>query len=195
MQLKSTNKPDVLSPLGRSFVKHFGELKAYLKGFFNSEHDIEDVLQELYIRATEAEKGQKIKAPRAFLYKVTKNLALSYKSQAYHRLTELVEEYSELNVVYETIPLEEQITHERHFVEFCNAVKTLPPKCRKTFVMRQIYGLSNKEIAVHLNISVSTVETHLVKGLLRCEEYLERKGYFSCDLGIRSKSKTQSNIR
>ncbi len=42
---------------------------------------------------------------------------------------------------------------------------SLPEKCRQVFLLSRKEKLSNKEIAARLNISVSTVEKHIVKAL------------------------------
>ena len=52
------------------------------------------------------------------------------------------------------------------------AVNGLPPKCRDVFVLRMIEGLSQREIAERLGITVSTVEKHLARGLRHCKDSL-----------------------
>ncbi|GAA4786405.1 RNA polymerase sigma-70 factor [Olivibacter ginsenosidimutans] len=44
-------------------------------------------------------------------------------------------------------------------------VDTLPPKCRKVYLMSRRDGLSISEIANALNLSIKTVEAHLTKAL------------------------------
>jgi len=48
-----------------------------------------------------------------------------------------------------------------------------PPQCRKVYLMRKVYAMSYKEIAETLNITVSTVETHLEKDFARRNAYVE----------------------
>ncbi len=45
-----------------------------------------------------------------------------------------------------------------------------PTQCRRVFVLKKIYGLSQEEIAAELGIAQSTVEKHIAKGLLLCRE-------------------------
>ena len=158
-------------------MKNLSGLRCYLHRFFHSEHDIEDVLHDAYIRAVEAEKVTCIKTPRAFLYKVCKNLALNHQTSAAQRLTDHIADFEELNVLQDSVLLEEQVEQETRFVQFCNSVKRLPPQCRRVFVLKKVYGLSNKEIALRLDIAVSTVDKHLARGLVACRNYLEQKGY------------------
>jgi len=48
---------------------------------------------------------------------------------------------------------------------FENLTQSLPPVRKKVFVLSRIQGLSYKEIAGHLSISVNTVEDHMSKAI------------------------------
>ena len=49
----------------------------------------------------------------------------------------------------------------------------LPDVCRRVFVLRRVYGFSQREIAEYLGISIKTVEAHLAKGMVRCTDFME----------------------
>ena len=53
------------------------------------------------------------------------------------------------------------------------AILRLPPKCREAFCLSYVDGLSNKQIAKRLGISVSTVENHLYSALKKLREMLK----------------------
>jgi RNA polymerase sigma-70 factor (ECF subfamily) len=42
-------------------------------------------------------------------------------------------------------------------------IENLPPKCKQTFLLSKQEGLTNIEIAEHLNISIKSVEAHITK--------------------------------
>ena len=165
------------TPVTEVFINNLSSLQSYLSRFFHSTHDIEDVLQDAYIRAVEAEKVNQIQKPKAFLYKVCKNLAINHCNRAAQKLTHYIEDFEELYVLDSAVSLDNQIEQETRFVLFCDAVKLLPPQCRSVFVLKKVYGFSSKEIAKRLSISVSTVDKHLAKGMVICRNHLERKGY------------------
>lgn len=159
-----------------AFVAHSGGLKKYLTRWLSSSHDIEDVLQDTYIRAIEAEKKAEIHSPKAFLYRVTRNIAINYGVKKARELTGLLDEL-ELPEHLGTGALDATVEQEQRFGYFCKAVKHLPPQCRRVFVLRKVYGLSHQEIAEQLQLSTSTVEKHLAKGLSACRDYMDQKGY------------------
>jgi len=66
----------------------------------------------------------------------------------------------------------QRIEFEERFKLFCRSVRNLPQQCRKAYVLRKVYGLSQKEIAQYMNLSEKTVEKHLAQGLLRSNQYL-----------------------
>ena len=41
----------------------------------------------------------------------------------------------------------------QEFGHFCDAIRLLPLQCRKAFILRKVYGYSQKEIASNLDIS------------------------------------------
>ena len=139
-------------------------------------HDVDDILQETFIRACAAAEKTAIRHPRSFMLKTAQNLALNHVTSAYHRLTDM-EDFTCSNVSPLTETLESKIESEERFLGFCQAVRALPPQCRRVFVLRKVYGLSQQEIAEQLGISESTVEKHIVKGLLACKGVMRDMGH------------------
>jgi RNA polymerase sigma-70 factor (ECF subfamily) len=56
------------------------------------------------------------------------------------------------------------------------AIDALPGRCREIMILRQIEGVSQKDIAAQLGISVLTVQVQVVRGLRRIDLYLRRHG-------------------
>ncbi len=147
-------------------------LKKFLRGFLNREQDIEDVVQETYLKAFTTEKDREIEQPKAFLFSIAKNLALNELSRKSRQMTGYIEEcQTEVNLG-ETATIEHEIEAEQSLGKYCQAVATLPEKSRKVYLLRKVHGLKHKEIAEHLGISLSSVEKHLKLGLEVCRNYM-----------------------
>lgn len=145
-------------------------LKQYLMRFFVRQQDIEDVVQETFLRAFESEKTQVITSPRSFLFKVAKNIALSELSRKANRLMIYMGDLGELEVIDSRPSLEEALEIRARLASLSRTADALPPQCRRVLIMRKVFGFSHKEIARRLNISTRTVEKHLTKALQRCQE-------------------------
>lgn len=145
-------------------------LKQYLMRFFVRGQDVEDVLQETYLRAFQAEQRQTIRSPKSFLYKVGKNLALTEKSAKASQLMMYVGDFDALSVLDTTLSIEDSLDIEQRIRALNQVIQALPPQCRRVLIMRKVFGLSHKEVARRLKISVKTVEQHLTKGLQHCHQ-------------------------
>ncbi|MFA5632101.1 MAG: sigma-70 family RNA polymerase sigma factor [Porticoccaceae bacterium] len=137
--------------------------------------DVEDIVQETYVRVCQVENFQDIKYPRAFLLKTAKNLALDYIKSGDVRLSESMdeEELERIDIFgEETDTTYNRVAAQEEFSLFCEAVRCLPEQCRRAFVLKKVYGYSQKEIAGFMAISESTVEKHIAYGIKRCMDYL-----------------------
>lgn len=141
--------------------------------------EIEDIVQETYVRACQIEETGKIRTPRSFLLTTARNLALDHIKRAESRLTDNLEESVENGLVKpagladETF---EKVATNEEFSLFCDAVRHLPLQCRRAFVLKKVYGYSRREIAREMRLTESTVQTHLARGMKRCTYYIDQHG-------------------
>jgi RNA polymerase sigma-70 factor (ECF subfamily) len=154
-----------------TFLLYRANVRRVLRGYLPSQ-DIDDVMQEAFLRFLRAARKQTIQFPKAFLAKIATNLALNHLKNANDARTCTMEDYSSVGVSLTTDDLETQVHGEERFAIFCRAVAELPPQCRKVFILKKVYGTSQREIAEKLKISESTVEKHVAKGLLLCRNYM-----------------------
>jgi RNA polymerase sigma factor (sigma-70 family) len=140
-------------------------------------NEIEDIVQETFIHSYAAARNQQIHNPQAFMFRTARNLALNCANRAEQRLNTSIEELDEFAFATDIDLLERQRHSEEMFLNFCRAVSSLPVHCRRVFILKKVYGLSQKEIASFLDISPSTVEKHIARGMTSTAEYLKTAGY------------------
>ena len=167
-----------MSKILRAFLENERGIKRYLSRFFSRSQDIDDLTQETFLRAF-AESGRDVVSPRAFLYRIARNLALNERDRMSYRTTTYMEDYPDSSVLGagDQVTAEDVVEGRRKMAVFAEAIAALPPQCRRVFVLRKVQGLSQKDVARQLGLSVSTVEKHLATGLLKCSEYLRLRGY------------------
>lgn len=140
--------------------------------------EIEDIVQETYVRACQIKLDSEIKEPRALMVTIAKNLAFDHLKRADRRLTVQFEDGAGVEHIEDNAsgadPLRRIVSNEE-FAFFCEAVRLLPAQCRKVFVLKKVYGYSQREISKKLNISESTVEKHVAKGMRQCANFLDQR--------------------
>jgi len=151
-----------------AFLANQEPLRRFISRYMLSMHDIDDVSQEAFLRAYNAEKKGPIHQPKAFLFRIAKNLMFTEFNKKSHKVTDYIEDFEYTEVLASEATLEGDIMAQQKLGMYCEAVATLPPKCRKVVLMKKVYGMSHKEIATHMGIQISTVEKHLTKGVRQC---------------------------
>lgn len=168
-------KEKVKEGILETYKNHLSGLRKMVMSIVKSRDSVEDILQDAFLNAYAIEKNKPLLHPKAYLYRTTKNLAISAMRERSRKPTDYLTDLPELESSEGTGP-DEQLIAQQTLEIYFEAIESLPPKCRHVFLMRKSLGLSYKEIAKKLNISVSTVETHLERAFARCDAYLSQKG-------------------
>lgn len=161
-----------------TYVQNEAALKRFLRRFSVHSADAEDLAQEAFVRAYAVEAEQPIVSPKAFLFRIARNLALNERAKAANATTVPLEDFADPTVIEDMgqVALDDEMEARQRIRMLAEAMASLPPQCAKVFLLRKVYELSYKEIAERLGISVSTAEKHAALGLLRCSEYLRQHG-------------------
>ncbi len=166
-----------LSAVSAAFLENLAFLERFLARFFSDRRDIEDVAQEAYLRAYVAEQQKDIEQPKAYLFRIAKNLALTKLTKKSEKITDYLEESGAHMVIEFAASVDSEVEAQEALGLYCEAVAALPEKCRQVFLLRKVHGLAHKEIAKRMSLSVSSVEKYLLRGILECKAFVqEREG-------------------
>lgn len=172
---KTQAKPSAMSPLLAAYEQHLSALKRYVMRIIHTENDVDDVVQEAFMRAYKTETDADIRQPKSYLFRVAKHVALNQIRRQLSRPTDYLEDSDSSSVLTSEWTLEDEVLAQEKLGVHCMAVAALPPKRRKVYLMRKVYGMSQKNIAESLGISVSTVEAHLAKAFKECHVYVKAR--------------------
>lgn len=174
-----------MSDILKTFLEQEGAIKKYLLRFFSSRQDVEDVAQEVFIKAFATEIRTDVRHPKYLLFRAAKHAALSeLEKKQNHRASSLEDmEGSPVLIDSRDHDAERILDGKRKLAALSRAIADLPPVCRKVFVLRKVEGLPMKEVAARLKISVSTAEKHAVSGVVKCTRRLREMGYDSREFG------------
>jgi RNA polymerase sigma factor (sigma-70 family) len=147
--------------------------------------DVEDIMQETYLRIYQTVQREPIRHPRSLMLRAARNLALNHVARAdalnYVQESEDLEPDSDESATLDPAGLAEsaeiRAQAEEEFLVFCRAIRELPVQCRRAFILKKVYGLSQREVAERLGIAEATVEKHIAKGIAACSSYMAAQGY------------------
>ena len=167
---------------GQSFdevvVPHLRAGYNLARWLLRNDQDAEDVTQEAIVRAFRFFDGFSGDNPRAWLLTVVRNCAYTFLQQ--NRARELGTEFDE---VVHSEPASDGVASETPEVlilrsaqqRFLNdAVEALPVEFREIFVLRELEGLSYKEIANLARIPIGTVMSRLSRARRQLQAALVR---------------------
>jgi RNA polymerase sigma-70 factor (ECF subfamily) len=170
-----TKQPDEPADFDEIYLKHYAALHRYAYSMVKDDAIAEDMIHNVFCRFIE--KGDQLsdlKNHQAYLFRSVYNECMNHIK---HQRIELVYQNE---IPLQTEDNQEAQAHSLQHKELKNkitaALNLLPEQCRTVFQLSRYEDLKYIEIATTLNISVNTVEKHMVKALKRLriqlEEYL-----------------------
>jgi len=153
------------------FYEHYQMLVRYAFTYMKDHNIAEEVVQDIMVKFWEkrAELPDYVKV-KPYLFRMTGNHCLNVLKHEKVKLqyqTETVANGISMSDGFEVISSNELNT------EIKKAIADLPEQCGKVFLLSRDEGLSYKEIAESLDISVKTVENHIGKALKLLREALK----------------------
>ncbi len=153
---------------------HEPMLRAWLTSQFSNSCDVDDLVQEAFIRVLRARAEGEVRSPKAYLFVVARNLALM---QVRHRKVAREDSLAEIDcssILDESVDIPHAVAHAQELEMLTKAIQSLPTRCRQILTLRKIYGLSQKETAAELGIVEHTVEIQTALGIKKIGRYFRQ---------------------
>lgn len=140
-------------------------LTRFLQRNWRNEAEISDLRQEAYARVYEAAQRERPQLVKPFLFQITRNLMIDrLRRQSVVNLESMVD-IDWLNVSDDKPSSEAYVAARQELRLLQAALDKLPPRCRQVVLLRKVEGLSQKEVAKHMGITIETVENQVAKGM------------------------------
>lgn len=179
------------------FLKYRAQLMCYIARLSGSPDLAEDVAQEAYLKLLARGPGP-IRSPRNLLFLVARRLVIDHKRRLQVAATDYVPDVEAIRPLTGSPNPEAAVLAREELRLLCAALDDLPTQQRRAFVLRKVHGLSHREIAEDMGITVSTVQKHLAKGIREVSRCLDpaldaQKGSAQADAArMRSMGKTDA---
>lgn len=140
---------------------------------FCKDHDLAaDMVQNVMLRLwKKRDRLRNNSSVRSLLYRSVYNEFLDqYKHRKF--VLNLEKEYM---IALNTIVEEDETSLDRLIQHVRREIENLSPKCKEIFLLSKKEGLTNNEIAEHLNLSVKTVETQMTRAYAQIRKKVGEK--------------------
>ena len=127
--------------------------------------EIDDVVQEMYARLASLESVEEIRNPRQYAAQAAVSIALNMTRHS--RVVPMIPlaEFEDVGFASLEPSPERVLNSQEELQELEKSLQELPPLCRTAFLLRRVEGLSQKDVAEKLGISVKTVEKYMARSV------------------------------
>ena len=147
------------------YEKYSRRLYGFVFRYVKQDADTEEIVQDVFIKIWKSRtKIDVYSSFESFLFTIAHNAMVNLLKK---RVTEqkYVEHVKSLQVINESYELTDEIHYKELEQKFLGLLDELSPRQKEIFQLSREEGLSNKEIADKLGISIQTVKNHLVTTL------------------------------
>ncbi|MCP5432745.1 MAG: sigma-70 family RNA polymerase sigma factor [Alphaproteobacteria bacterium] len=155
------------------------DLVRFLRGRLRDRDEAEEVAQATYVRLLESEAGEGdlIANGRAYMFRTAANIAHDrWRRRALgNAVLVQIRDVPGIHRDGESTP-EDLFVARSRLDDLVRALDELPENCRKALLLGRLNGLSHKEIAARLGVSVSMVKKYQRRALSHCHRRLYETG-------------------
>ncbi|GAB3953806.1 RNA polymerase sigma-70 factor [Spirosoma harenae] len=146
------------------FRRYHQALCSHAVRFVYSRETAEDLVSEVFCRFWKTKAYESVTSSyRYYLFRSVRNEAYNYLRLEFQELDDIENAETRETTVSQRPDQVFQFEEVFHRVE--DLVESLPPQCRKVFLLSRFEGKKYQDIATELGISIKTVEVHIVKAL------------------------------
>lgn len=159
-------------------AQHGSALEKYLARKLDSPEDAAEVAQDAFLRLHRMEQPENLDNARAFLFQVASNLAIDQlrRRTLHFRFLKKEKSLAQGGEPFDSnasaVSPEKILDAKEKLADIYRAVDELPFKTRQAFLLHRHTGLSYQEIAVEMDVSVSSVEKYILEALKHCRRRL-----------------------
>lgn len=156
----------------QTFLLHLNAAYNLARWLINNDQDAEDIVQESFLRAYKYFSSYQGGNSRSWLLSIVRNTCYTWlhENRSQRETVDLDDEISSAEFEIDDPEQCLQIKADQQTV--IHALEKLPVEYRELMVLRELEGLSYKEIALIAGVPIGTVMSRLARARQRLKEYL-----------------------
>jgi len=136
-------------------------LRSYLRRSLENRSDVDDFVQEVYLRIARHDNTQHIDCIQAFVFKTAKNLLCDRSRRLATKLQQASVPCDDSSIPETSLDPAWRVLDNEKLQQFAAALRRTSANAQKAFMLSRVEGFSYAEIARRMDVSVSMVEKHI----------------------------------
>lgn len=138
-------------------------LERYFRKRVRERHEIDDMVHEVFSRLSG--KSETVQDPEAYIFRIAANLLRDRARKGIFRRSANEQYIEENRDSFDVITPERVLLGKQRVAELQMVLAELPERTRFVLLLQRFEGMKYYEIAERLEISVSSVEKHMMKAI------------------------------
>ncbi|GAB2782251.1 sigma-70 family RNA polymerase sigma factor [Halomonas shantousis] len=159
-------------PLDQLFHRHSRELTGYLARRLGSPDLADDLCHEVYLRLCRTTPRIPLHNPRAYLFRITRNLLIDYQRHSRTQPLMLPLDAPELLLESASSCPETATRHAQCRQWMRDMLERLPTRQRQALIWHRLEGLTQREIGQRLGVSERMAGRYVQQALQHCRAHL-----------------------
>ncbi|PHZ84729.1 RNA polymerase sigma factor [Paremcibacter congregatus] len=156
--------------VNRLYRRYERNIRKFLMRKGQQAEDVEDIVQETFLKAHKVSNWQQVVNPESFLVSIARN---AYKDHVRKEMRTI----SGAGIDPENVVVESDLLSPERFAagrqdiqELEKIIYEMAPRVKQAFILIKIMHVSYRDAATIMNVSTRTVENHITKGMAECRK-------------------------
>lgn len=154
-------------------------IRRRLRHLLGSYQEVSDLVQDVYVQLLSASRrrSEAIRSEHAYVMTVARNKTLDWirRQKVIATLCPTID-MAHLEVPDEGTQPDEMASSQEELEVLSRAIHALPERCQHIYILHRVCGVSHKNIARSLGISVHTIEQHMTRASQLLDQFLSPYG-------------------
>lgn len=168
------SKPENKKFVERLFQRYELNIRKFLMRKAYQREDVDDLVQETFMKAHKVSDWKDVKNPEAFLVRIAGNAYNDHVRKENRNIVDCTTDAATANVEANQPTPENTVSMKQQIKELEMVVNSLTPRVKQSLILIRILNVSYAQASEIMNISVSTLESHVAKGMAECRRKLNR---------------------
>jgi RNA polymerase sigma-70 factor (ECF subfamily) len=149
-------------------MEHEQRLRRFLRRSIPVDHEVDDYVQDVYLRVLQSVSGSNVENPWGFLRRVASNVLIDHVRKRRARMADYhVPSEEAANVPSGGASPEQTTLDMEQMARLRRALQSLSPQAQQIFQLVRVDGLTHKEAGALLNLPAKTVSKSIERSLAR----------------------------